>query len=234
VERIRILLGVNSNERLILHFHGLGTVPDWIDPEERNYWCDEDRFKAILDFICTLREVVQIELTFDDGNISDAIVALPALTDRGLIASFFVCAGRIGLPGYLDSSAMNDIISCGMAIGSHGWGHVDWRRADDKTLDVEIDEARKAIGDVLGRGIDTVAIPFGSYDRRIVRRLRRSKIKTVFTSDGGRAALAGWMLPREAFRTSWTNSTLIEMATRPLSIRVRMRRSVVGLIKRLR
>ena len=130
-------------ERLILHFHGVGPVPDGIGSEERNYWCEEDRFKSILDSVCTLSTEIPIEITFDNGNISDAVVALPALVDRGLTASFFVCAGRIGLSGYLDKSAMIDIISSNMDIGSHGWGHADWRRVDDKMLDVEIDEAPK-------------------------------------------------------------------------------------------
>ena len=146
---------------------------------------------------------------------------MPALRDRGRTACFFVCGERIGRPGYLDGSAMRDIISAKMEIGSHGWGHVDWRRVDDNTLDMEIDEARKKIADVAGCVIDEVAIPFGSYDRRVLRRLRRSEseIKTVFTSDGGRVRRPGWMLPREPYDTSWDDSTLAEQATRPLSIR---------------
>ena len=224
-----------AKERLILHFHGLGSVADWIELEERNYWCEEDRFKSILDSICALSQVVPIEMTFDDGNISDVVIALPALVDRGMTATFFVCAGRIGLAGYLDRSALNEIISAGMEIGSYGWGHVDWRSVDDKTLDLEVDEARKKIVDVTGCAIDKVAIPFGSYDRRVLRRLRRSEIKTVFTSDGGRAPLTGWMLPREVFRTTWDdNRTLVEMATGPISMNARFRRAIVGLIKRLR
>jgi peptidoglycan/xylan/chitin deacetylase (PgdA/CDA1 family) len=226
---------VNQKERLILHFHGLGPTPDWVHSEERVYWCKEDRFKSILDSICVLSQVVPIQLTFDDGNISDALIALPALVDRGQVASFFVCAGRIGLPGYLGGSALNEIVSGGMEIGSHGWGHVDWRRVDDKALDLEIDGARKKIADILGRDIDKVAVPFGSYDRRVLHRLRRSEIKAVFTSDGGRAPLTGWILPREVFRTSWDdNVALYEMATHPLSMKARIRRTVVRLIKRLR
>jgi peptidoglycan/xylan/chitin deacetylase (PgdA/CDA1 family) len=221
-------------ERLILHFHGVGPVPDGIGSEERNYWCEEDRFKSILDSVCTLSTEIPIEITFDDGNISDAVVALPALVDRGLTASFFVYAGRIGLSGYLDKSAMIDIISSNMDIGSHGWGHVDWRRVDNKMLDVEIGEAPKKIADTLGCAIAKVSIPFGSYDRRVVRRLRRSEAKTVFTSDGGRAPLTGWLLPRESFRTSWDNRTLAEIVTPPSSMKASIRRSVVSLIKRLR
>ncbi|MGA2128936.1 MAG: polysaccharide deacetylase family protein [Xanthobacteraceae bacterium] len=225
----------NMKERLILHFHGVGPVPDRIAPTEVGYWCDERRFASILDMICSLAREISIELTFDDGNMSDAVIALPALAQRGLTAAFFVCAGRIGLPGYLDGSALNELASSGMTIGSHGWSHVDWRRVDDATLDVEINAARAKIADLVGRTVDAVAVPFGSYDRRVVRRLRRSNIGTVFTSDGGRAPLSGWLLPRDVFRTSWDDhNTLVDLATRPLSARARMRRHIVHAIKRSR
>ena len=225
----------NASERLILHFHGLGPVPAWVDSEERDYWCPSDRFVSMLDAIQSLSNEIPIEITFDDGNASDANIALPALTARGLRASFFICAGRIGKQGYLDRAGILDIVASGMEVGSHGWGHVNWRRADDKALDAEIDEAPKLISDIVGYTVNTVAIPFGSYDRRVLRRLRRSQINTVLTSDGGRAQLTGWMFPREVFRVSWDDRrTLAEMATKPLSVKAGLRRSVVGLIKRMR
>jgi peptidoglycan/xylan/chitin deacetylase (PgdA/CDA1 family) len=221
--------------RLIVVFHGLGPVPDRIDSAERDYWCAKDKFTSILDSIYPLSQRIPIEITFDDGNMSDAVIALPALAERGLTASFFVCAGRIGLPGYLDSSAMKDIISAGMEIESHGWGHVDWRCVDDKVLDVEIDGSRKKIAEIVGYAIDKVSIPFGSYDRRVLRRLRRSEIKTVFTSDGGCAPPTGWLLPRETFRRStWNNRTLTEIVARSFYMSATIRSAVFGLIKRLR
>ena len=41
---------------------------------------------------------------FDDGNASDVELALPALRERGLKATFFVVAGRLGTPGFLDAA----------------------------------------------------------------------------------------------------------------------------------
>jgi len=84
-----------GTERLILYFHGVGLIPDWSEPGERNYCCDEHRFAAILDPIRSLSQVVPIDITFDDGNISDALIALPALLHRGQRATFsFVGANR--------------------------------------------------------------------------------------------------------------------------------------------
>jgi peptidoglycan/xylan/chitin deacetylase (PgdA/CDA1 family) len=224
-----------SGYRLILDFHGLGPAPDWVDEAEREYWCEEDYFKSILDQVQTLSQVIPIQLTFDDGNLSDATIALPALADRGLTASFFVCAGRIGLPGYLDKIAMHDLVTAGMGIGSHGWAHLDWRCVNDETLDMEIDRAPMKIADVIGCAVDQASIPFGSYDSRVLRRLRRSGMKAVFTSDGGPAPLTGWMLPREVFKKmSWDITALGELANGRTSLRSMIRRAIVRFIKRHR
>ncbi len=39
----------------------------------------------------------------------------------------------------------------------------------------------------IGEPVSSVAIPFGSYDRRVLRRLRGAGLRRVYTSDGGRA-----------------------------------------------
>jgi hypothetical protein len=48
-ELANISTAATTRERLILHFHGLGPTPDWINPQERNYWCSEQRFTTILE-----------------------------------------------------------------------------------------------------------------------------------------------------------------------------------------
>ena len=173
-------------------------------------------------------------ITFDDGNLSDATIALPALAARGLKASFFVCAGRIGQPGYLDRPALRDLLSAGMAIGSHGWHHVDWRRADEPNLERETKGALDEIAAVIGQVVDEVGVPFGSYDRRVLARLRSSGVRTVYTSDGGRAPLSAWLVPRLSYATNWTDSTLREVASRPDSSVNGVKRKVILAMKRLR
>ncbi len=128
----------------------------------------------------------RIEITFDDGNVSDTEVALPLLCDRDLTASFFVCAGRIGEDGYLDAAVIRQLAAAGMGIGSHGWSHVDWRATDDETLAREIDGAREVLAETLAAPVDEVAIPFGSYDLGCSTP-ERSGVRNAFHSDGGRA-----------------------------------------------
>jgi len=225
-----------AKEQLVVVFHGLGPVPDRVGPDERQYWCDADRFGTVLDQIATVSRAtdVPITITFDDGNMTDALIGLPALVERGLVATFFVCAGRIGQEDYLDAPAIRELTEAGMSIGSHGWSHVDWRSTDDPTLDLEIDRARETIAETIDRPVDEVAIPFGSYDRRVLKKLSSSGWRTVFTSDRGRAPINGWMIPRETYDVTWGDGKLELLATRRLPVTERIRGAAVRTAKRLR
>lgn len=230
------MLTRTRGERLVLNFHGIGDPPIAIPAEEEPFWCAEHRFRELLDAVTQLsqRLPVPIELTFDDGNMSDATIALPELHGRNLHATFLVCAGRLGRRGYLDEPAVRRIADSGMKVGSHGSDHIDWRLADDATLDREIDGARRALADVTGRAIDAVAIPFGRYDRRVLGRLRSSRFSQIFTSDGGRASLHGKLIPREAYETWWGDETIEQLALRRVPPRARLRRSMGRTVRRFR
>ena len=223
-------------DRLVLNFHGLGSVPNTVGAAERPFWCETDHFVSALDSIHALMQStdLRIEITFDDGNASDTEVALPLLRNRDLTASFFVCAGRIGEDGYVDAAAIRELAAAGMGIGSHGWSHVDWRATDDETLAREIDGAREVLAETLAAPVDEVAIPFGSYDRRVLNHLKRSGVGNAFTSDGGRAPRSGWMIPREIYTTAWTADTIPDLVHREPPLTARLRRTLVDTVKRLR
>src|SRR5271165_2425896 len=99
-------------KELILNFHGLGAPPPHVDSKEIIYWWSKDSFVRLLDQISDrpLNAEPKISLTFDDGNASDVLVALPELASRGLAASFFICAGRIGKKHYLDEAMIKELI----------------------------------------------------------------------------------------------------------------------------
>ena len=85
-----------------------------------------------------------------------------------------------------------------MPIGSHGWAHCDWRRLDDRQAIQEIDDARSMLADLTNRQVLRVSIPFGSYDRVVIARLRRAGITRAYTSDGGRARPDAWLQARNS------------------------------------
>jgi hypothetical protein len=109
----------------VLGLHGIGSPHHGVTDDERCYWLSRETFISLLQTIGATRETSSppVVITFDDGNESDALIALPELAKRNLKAIFFVVGGRIGLPHYLDRAALRDVVSAGMEIGSHGMHH---------------------------------------------------------------------------------------------------------------
>jgi peptidoglycan/xylan/chitin deacetylase (PgdA/CDA1 family) len=228
---------IPNYDRLVLDIHGIGAKPHWVGADEDLYWCDEaSTYFDLLDSIPEFKAAtgLEVELTFDDGNKSDYTIAFPALVERGLSATFFVCAGRIGEPGYLDASLMRSMVDAGMTFGSHGWSHIDWRKASDVSLDREINGARKAIEDTISRTVNVVAVPFGSYDRRTMNALR--EFERIYTSDKGLALSANRIVPRWSYQKIWNmdHKTLINIAEISRRMTFILQLNIKSKLKRLR
>jgi len=221
-------------QELILNLHGIGTPHDRVSADESFFWVSRQAFTTLLDSIVVAQSKVPIIITFDDGNTSDATIALPELKRRKLKASFFVCAGRIGTSHYLDRIGLADLIAAGMEIGTHGKDHRKWRGLDEMALNAEVREARRQIEDLCGIAITKAAIPFGSYDRRLLRRLHHESFECVYTSDRGLAHAGAWLKPRDTMDKTWREADMKRiLAARP-SLKARLRRDIAMLYKRMR
>ena len=147
----------------ILNFHGVGQVSRDIEDGERNCWLDVSFFEATLDIV---RDHSHVQLTVDDGNSSDFEIVLPALLKRGLQARFFICAGRVDQPTFLDRAQVRELRANGMSIGSHGMAHISWRRLSPSLLAEELE------GSSGTRAIRSCAAACTSLFLRITRWLR--------------------------------------------------------------
>jgi len=181
-------------ERVLnLNFHGIGTPGRKLDPGEADVWVSSERFEGLLDRAAALGGV---RITFDDGNRSDVEHALPALRRRSLAATFFVVAGRLGMRGFVDADDVRTLRDAGMTIGCHGMHHRPWRDLDDVALEQELVDARTILEETVAGPVTHAACPFGSYDRRVLRALRRNGYTEVHTSDRGLARPGDWMQTR--------------------------------------
>ena len=178
-----------------LTFHGVGEPGRALDPGEAGVWVSRRRFAAVLDAVAGRADV---RITFDDGNASDLEHALPALVERGLHATFFVVAGRLRTPGFLDRAGVRALADAGMAIGSHGMRHRPWRGLHDGVLREELVDARGRLEEIVQRPVAEAACPFGAYDRRVLHRLRRYGYERVYTSDRGSARAGAWLQARNS------------------------------------
>lgn len=213
-----------------LCFHGIGVIEREREPGESRYWVTESSFHRILDVIPTDTDVT---LSFDDGNRSDADIALPALLERGQDATFFALAGRLDDAASLGPDDLRRMLEAGMRIGNHGWAHVPWRGLSGEDARREFVDARTALEEASGTTITQAALPLGRYDRQVLRHLKDAGYQAVFTSDRFPAIGTAWLRPRYSITATDTAESVARILTRGLGIddAIRLGKS---LIKRLR
>ena len=180
--------------KVCLMLHGLGPPPSGISGGEARYWLPAERFGYILELVRRTHNPVHI--TIDDGNDSDVRIALPALRDAGLFASFFITSDRIGQAGYLSEADISELRAAGMEIGSHGCAHITWTQVPDETIAEDVTRSIARLSSILGERVETVAVPFGECDLRVLRVLRVLGIRRVYTSFRGPCRNDAWIVRR--------------------------------------
>jgi peptidoglycan/xylan/chitin deacetylase (PgdA/CDA1 family) len=195
-----------------LCFHGVGVPGRSLEPEEDEYWVAVTQFDEILGAI---DKNPAVRITFDDGNASDVVHAMPALLEHGLHATFFVVAGRLDQPGSLAASDVQTLVRSGMTVGSHGMLHRPWRSLSDDALRMELADSTSILEQVVGGPIREVACPFGSYDRRVLRAIRRHGFAHAYTVDGAAARREAWLQSRYTVRRYDTPTSIASIVRAP-------------------
>jgi peptidoglycan/xylan/chitin deacetylase (PgdA/CDA1 family) len=211
-------------------FHGIGTPDRDLEPGEASYWIGRDAFLGVLD---VLAERPEARISFDDGNASDVEIALPALVERGLTATFFVIAGRLEKRGSLAGDHVRELRRAGMDVGTHGMQHRSWRAMSSGETRVELTEARAVLAEVTGQRVVDAALPLGMYDRRLLADLRRHGYRRVYTSDRDSTSEKAWLQPRYSVGSSDTVASVRAMLEKP-TLTHRAERRLARTVKALR
>ncbi len=103
-------------------------------------------------------------ITFDDGRSDGYTEAFPILQRLGLVATFYVITGRIGMTNNLSSSQLRRLAAAGMEIGSHTVDHVRLSSADPAAARFQLTRSAAVIATVTGERPTTFAYPFGGLD----------------------------------------------------------------------
>lgn len=211
-------------------FHGIGAPGRTLEPGEASYWIGVERFEALLDAIAA--DAGRYRITFDDGNLSDHAIALPRLLARGLRADFFVLTGRIGQPGSLGPREIAELLAAGMGIGSHGVAHRDWRRLDATALRAELEESQAVLERLCGRPVTAAGIPFGGWNARVLRALRRAGYESAWSSDGGQMRPGAFLRPRRSVRADMDETELRDLLAGRLGPARALRRGLGMVLRR--
>ena len=193
-----------------LMLHGIGPAPERLDPDERSYWISERAFAFVLDEV----QAHGARLTIDDGNDTDARIAMPMLMEAGLKASFFIPSDRIGTPGYVTEADIHDMHDAGMEIGSHGCAHLNWLNASDAEIACDVAQSVERLARITHAPVRSVAIPYGQCDRRVLGVLRHVGIGRVYSSFRGPDVETAWLARRDCMMAEMGPHQIHEIITR--------------------
>ncbi|MFZ1129622.1 MAG: polysaccharide deacetylase family protein [Terriglobales bacterium] len=121
-------------------------------------------------------------ITFDDGCETDLIAAAPVLREFGCNATFYLTAGFLGTPGYLDARQVRDLDAQGFEVGCHSMTHPYLSDLSEPELKREIADAKLQVEQIVGHPIEHFSCPGGRYDQRTLQMARRAGFRTVANS----------------------------------------------------
>jgi len=240
---------------LILMYHHLAPENEPVSADRRPYVLEEDLFRRQVDAIaatgnavasigswvagrrCDAAVPLTIVPTFDDGEESNFTRAFPRLAERGMSATFFVTAGRIGEPGYLSREQTRALHRAGMEIGSHTLTHRPPSLLNDEELRHELVESKHRLEDLLGAPVVSLSSPTGFFNPRMSDLARQAGYTSLC---GGRIALAGdnvdlFALPRVPIKSSMSMNRFTGIVdVRPGSlVRLRLQQIARNGLKRI-
>jgi peptidoglycan/xylan/chitin deacetylase (PgdA/CDA1 family) len=163
----------------ILMYHGLHGGPDdagFHDPvysvrphdfEQQLHWLAHHGYRSVLlRDIGTRIPVKCVVIAFDDGDISNLTVALPALMRRGMRAEFCITTDFIGRRGSLNEEDVRTLADAGMGVQSHGCTHRYLADLDEEELDFELRLSRQRLQAITGTQVTAIALPGGRGGER--------------------------------------------------------------------
>lgn len=154
---------------LVLHKIVREQTVDWEDVSEA-------AFRRILDHVGQRWAVFRPDgrgenarwmLTFDDGYLSDYEIVFPLLVERNIQATFFVITDKIGAPGHIGWSQIEEMHRHGMCIGSHSRSHRRMTSLPAPEAMLEFVESKKVLEDGLGAPVDVFSYPYGECSREL-------------------------------------------------------------------
>jgi len=109
--------------------------------------------------------------------------------------------------------------------------HRDWCTLSASELGEEISGARRRLQDVSGTSIEIVAIPFGSYNRRVLMRLKQEPWTCIYTSDRGTTCSTAKIKARETLHADMQTLNFLPELVRKSSVNMRVKRAIAKAYK---
>jgi peptidoglycan/xylan/chitin deacetylase (PgdA/CDA1 family) len=127
-----------------------------------------------------------IVISFDDGYLSDYVVAMPILRRHGWAGVLNLIVDNVR-PGDLTALQVRRLIAAGWEIDSHTVTHADVTTLDQAGLQREIGGARTDLRRMFHQPVDFFCYPAGQYDAAAVAEVRAAGYLGATTVNPGLA-----------------------------------------------
>jgi peptidoglycan/xylan/chitin deacetylase (PgdA/CDA1 family) len=128
-----------------------------------------------------------VAISFDDGDLGQAVRAFPALAAHNMTATFFVTTSWVGTPKYASWGQLREMRAAGMSIQSHTHTHPFLSELDARSLRDELRRSREMLDEKLDQHTTMIAFPGGDAPRSRLRGLLEQEgYAVVATSRWGR------------------------------------------------
>jgi len=215
---------MSNNQPIVLMYHGIiGHIPRVPAGREEGadiYDVGVQKFREQMQYlkehgykVVTLDsmkgEEKEVIITFDDGEMNNFDEAFELLREFDYLAYFFIVADRIDRRGYIGEIQLLTMKLPGMLFGSHGLTHQILTEMPDERLKRELVESKKMIETILESTIDTISIPRGFCNNKVIDEAHRAGYKTVFVSQKN-SAVTSPCLERIAVKSNWTLERFVQ------------------------
>lgn len=126
-------------------------------------------------------------ITFDDGYLDNYTNAFPILEKYNLKASFYIITGMIGQPNRVTAAQIKEMDAAGMGIGSHTVTHSALGELGPEAVMTELSQSKATLEQMLGKNIDFIAYPCGSYHQDTLQMVRKVGYRGGFSVRQGNA-----------------------------------------------
>lgn len=126
-------------------------------------------------------------ITFDDGYLDNYTNAFPILQKYNLKASFYIITGMIGMENRVTTAQIREMDAAGMGIGSHTVTHRSLGELPVAEAAAELSDSKTMLEQMLGKKIDFIAYPCGSYHKDTLGLVNKSGYQGGFSVRQGNA-----------------------------------------------
>lgn len=219
---------VNGTKILVLNYHkvdnmdiSLSVLPKDFDRQMK--YLKDNNFHTITpqEMYAALTEGVELPenpvvITFDDGYYDNYKYAYPILKKYGFKGTIFVVTSFLdrGQQGYITWGQAQEMESSGVInIESHTVTHSSMTEQTDEQLRYEMAESKRDIEQRLGKTVDFIAYPTGTFNLHIASLVKEAGYKGAFTIKYGNVDRASNLFALERvpiFHTEDTYQSFLE------------------------